>query len=62
MLSQIAFYTVYYTIKWTWSGMLWVAGYKSTEQRLREEIDELRNEISEIRDGGFVLVDEEQIN
>ena len=39
--------------------MLWVVGYKSTEQRLQEEIDELRNELSEIRDGGFVLVDEE---
>lgn len=39
--------------------MLWVVGYKSTEQRLQEEIDELRNELSDIRNEGFVLVDEE---
>lgn len=61
MLGQIALYTIYYSLKWSWSGMLWIIGHKSTEQKLQEQIEELRNEISEIRavEGSFILIEKD---
>jgi len=59
MWQQLVFYSLYYSTKWTWNGVLWIIGHKSTEEQLREEVRQLRQEVAEIREkraDSFVMI------